>query len=193
MLVTIVPVNDIPVAALEVGEGELVDDGLKVGFTDKSHDGLDPEGAITAWNWDFGDGNTSTQQHPEHVYTENGTYTVILTVTDNAGASASMQSDVVVVITSNETQVTYTLALHGNYPNPFNPTTNIQFEIPDFGLVDVSVYNLLGQKVATVAHQTMAAGKYDIPFDASRLSSGMYLYVMRYNNKQFIGRMTLVK
>ncbi|MGC9308071.1 MAG: PKD domain-containing protein, partial [Thermoplasmatota archaeon] len=57
-----------------------------VNFTD---DSSDPDGSIEAWHWDFGDGNTSSQQHPSHSYTADGSYTVTLTVTDNHGATAS--------------------------------------------------------------------------------------------------------
>jgi len=60
--------------------------GETVSFTDLSSD-LD--GTIASWLWNFGDGNTSTDQNPTHVYTENGTYTVSLTIYDNAGASNS--------------------------------------------------------------------------------------------------------
>ncbi|NIO80386.1 MAG: PKD domain-containing protein [Candidatus Aminicenantes bacterium] len=68
-------------------------DNLMVDFTDTS---TDVDGTITDWSWDFGDGNTSTQQNPSHTYASDGTYTVSLTVTDNGGLSDSTSKDVTV-------------------------------------------------------------------------------------------------
>jgi PKD repeat protein len=64
---------------------------LTVDFTDTSND---PDGTIVSWLWDFGDGNTSTAQHPSHTYATYGTYTVTLTVTDDDDATGSVSKDV---------------------------------------------------------------------------------------------------
>jgi hypothetical protein len=66
---------------------------LAVNFTDKS---IDPDGSVVTWAWDFGDGNTSAEQSPTNAYATSGTYTVMLTVTDNEGATGSKSSDVTV-------------------------------------------------------------------------------------------------
>ena len=63
-----------------------------------------------------------------------------------------------------------------NYPNPFNPSTTISFELPKASFVTLKVYNLLGQEVANLVNKKNAAGRYDIQFDASELSGGVYLY-----------------
>ncbi|MEZ4699057.1 MAG: choice-of-anchor D domain-containing protein [Rhodothermales bacterium] len=68
-------------------------------------------------------------------------------------------------------------ALHGNYPNPFNPTTHIVFDLPDAALVDVRVFDLLGHEVLAVPAQTMDAGAgRTLRLDASSLASGVYVY-----------------
>ena len=67
-------------------------------------------------------------------------------------------------------------SLGQNYPNPFNPSTNIGFTIADFGLVRIVVYDLLGREVAVLVNERKAPGTYSIRFDASGLSSGIYLY-----------------
>jgi hypothetical protein len=67
-------------------------------------------------------------------------------------------------------------SLGQNYPNPFNPSTVIRFEIPKQANVELKVYNLLGQVVATLVNGDMKAGRHEATFDASRLSSGVYFY-----------------
>jgi hypothetical protein len=68
------------------------------------------------------------------------------------------------------------IVLEQNYPNPFNPTTNFEFRIAEFGFVSLKVYDLLGNEVATLFDDYREAGSYQVEFDASNLSSGMYIY-----------------
>jgi len=66
--------------------------------------------------------------------------------------------------------------LSQNYPNPFNPLTTINFSLPKSGMTELSIYNVLGQKVATVVKEELEAGDYKFRFDGSNLSSGIYFY-----------------
>lgn len=84
-------------------------------------------------------------------------------------------------------------SLSQNYPNPFNPTTNISFMMARNGRVKVSVHNVLGQQVATVVDGHRDAGEHTVSFDASRLSSGVYLYTMETEGFRQSKLMTLVK
>ncbi len=82
---------------------------------------------------------------------------------------------------------------HQNYPNPFNPTTMINFSLPATNNVQLTIYNILGQKVATLINQKMSAGSHSISFDASRLASGMYIYRLKAGNNVSEKKMILIK
>ena len=85
-------------------------------------------------------------------------------------------------------------ALEGNYPNPFNPSTNIAFLLPNMTEVSVKVYNILGQEVATIMDgQTMSAGRHVVNFDGTDLSSGIYFYQVTAGADVATGKMVLMK
>ncbi|MCH8557362.1 MAG: T9SS type A sorting domain-containing protein, partial [Balneolia bacterium] len=85
-------------------------------------------------------------------------------------------------------------ALNQNYPNPFNPTTNIAFDLSENSVVTIEVVNILGQRVALLANrQEMSAGSHVQTFDASRLTSGVYLLRMTAGSQTFTRKMMLVK
>ncbi|MBN2423692.1 MAG: T9SS type A sorting domain-containing protein [Calditrichaceae bacterium] len=85
------------------------------------------------------------------------------------------------------------IALSQNYPNPFNNSTVIDYQLPVDGEVELTVYNLLGQKVAVLVSGMHKAGSHQIKFDASRLSSGIYLYKIKAGSYSEIKRMLLIK
>ena len=92
-----------------------------------------------------------------------------------------------------ETQIPNKYELAQNYPNPFNPSTTIQFAIPKAGMVSLKVYNILGEEVATLINRKMNAGFQKINFDASHLSSGLYLYRISADDFVDVKKMLLVK
>ena len=86
------------------------------------------------------------------------------------------------------------LDLSQNFPNPFNPSTNIQFTIPVDGRTTLRIYNTLGQEVATLFDGTTDAGEYhQVTFDGSRLASGIYFSRLEFNGKMMVKKMLLLK
>jgi hypothetical protein len=69
--------------------------------------------------------------------------------------------------------------LEQNFPNPFNPTTTIRYGLPQKSAVRLTVYNLLGQEVATLVQEEQEAGYHAVSFNGSALASGMYIYQIR--------------
>ena len=84
-------------------------------------------------------------------------------------------------------------ALSQNYPNPFNPSTQIAFTIPRSSLVQLRVYNVLGQEVATLVNGTLVAGTHVVTFNSSGLASGMYFYRITAGDYVNAKKMVLLK
>jgi hypothetical protein len=85
----------------------------------------------------------------------------------------------------------YTLSQ--NFPNPFNPSTEIQFTLTTAGFTTLKVYDLLGKEVASLVSENLTAGTYKTKFDASRLASGTYIYSLTSNGVRLNNKMILMK
>ena len=82
--------------------------------------------------------------------------------------------------------------LLGNYPNPFNPSTKISYVLAAGGHVNLKVYNMLGQVVATLVNQNQATGSHVVTFNASSLPSGIYIYDLTVNGQSLDRRKALL-
>jgi Secretion system C-terminal sorting domain len=84
-------------------------------------------------------------------------------------------------------------SLSQNYPNPFNPTTNIKYALAEKSHVELSIYNVLGQKISTLVNAEQTAGEYSAPWDASQVASGVYFYRLETEKFTSTKKMMLVK
>ncbi|HEX9974372.1 MAG TPA: T9SS type A sorting domain-containing protein [bacterium] len=88
--------------------------------------------------------------------------------------------------------------MYDNYPNPFNPETVIEYELPNAGSVRLEVYNMLGQKIRTLVNQNQVAGVHHVAWDGKnefgeQMASGIYLYRMEMNEFKATKRMLLIR
>ncbi len=84
-------------------------------------------------------------------------------------------------------------ALFENYPNPFNPTTSIKYQIPEEGFVTIKIFDVIGREVASLVNQNQKAGKYTAEFNALNFSSGLYIYQLKVNDFISTKKMMLLK
>jgi len=91
------------------------------------------------------------------------------------------------------TSVPETFALYQNYPNPFNPSTTIRFDVPRRADVCLTVYDILGRVIAVLADGTTNAGRHEVLFDASTLSSGIYFYYLKTPDHTHVKSMLLIR
>jgi hypothetical protein len=90
-----------------------------------------------------------------------------------------IEIDVASDVTGRPAGVPTQLALAQNYPNPFNPSTTIRYELPAASEVRLSVFDMLGREVSVLVNERREAGVHEVRFDASGLSSGVYLYKLQ--------------
>ncbi|NQT26108.1 T9SS type A sorting domain-containing protein [candidate division KSB1 bacterium] len=93
----------------------------------------------------------------------------------------------------NNTNIPLSYDLYQNYPNPFNPTTVISYQLSAVSEVDLSVYNLIGQKVATLVSGKQNIGLHQLEWDASGFASGVYYYRIKAGKFIDVKKMILTK
>jgi len=137
------------------------------------------------------EGAGTTTEPQNYSYADNevetGTYTYRLKQVDFDGTftySNEVEVDVTAPLSFN---------LDQNYPNPFNPTTNINYSIQEAGNIILAVYNTVGEKVAVLVNGYSEAGHFEVSFDASNLTSGVYLYKLQSANSVQTKKMMLLK
>ena len=143
-------------------------------------------------NWqDFNDGLPDVVQAMDLNYTT--VNNVIRVMTHGNGAyERRFLSQIVNDLESEPISVTG-FKLEQNYPNPFNPTTNFEFRIAGFGLVKLSIYDLLGNEIVTLINKEMSGGTHKVYFDGTGLPSGTYFYRLEAGRYSETRKMVLIK
>jgi hypothetical protein len=122
---------------------------------------------------------------------------VYISVTDTSGAIATdtLIVQVIGTVGIDESMANFPkkFEVFQNYPNPFNPSTTIKFALPYSARVKVSIFNILGQRVAVLLDEMRSAGYHQLVFDASAFSSGMYFYMVETKSNREIRKMLLIK
>ncbi|MEX0609060.1 MAG: tyrosinase family protein [Balneolaceae bacterium] len=113
--------------------------------------------------------------------------------TDVGNILAKQRGDIAEEPFTEEDNTPQEFSLSQNYPNPFNPVTVISYQLPISSTVRLEVFDLLGREVATLVDGQISAGQHEVHFDASELSSGIYIYRIRANNFIQTKQMTLIK
>ncbi len=145
-------------------------------------------GGIIGYLWDFGDGNTSTVQDPQHTYAADGTYTVCLTVTDTCGTDSTCQTITIIGTGIDRNALEQTLNV---YPNPAKDVLQVALSYSGTKNLSIKMVDLTGK---TVMHKTMTnANAQLITLNTSTLSEGIYILHVNTNNESVARKVTIIK
>lgn len=155
----------------------------------------DPDLDPLTWEWRLDGAVVSTDTTASITFTVVGPHQVVGWVTDGELAD-SVVWDILVIaggLSENPTYNPTEFALHPVFPNPFNPTTTITFDLPVSGLIRLVAYDLSGREVAVLMNGWSQQGRHEAVFDASSLSSGIYLLRLEANSSVAAQKVVLMK
>ncbi len=112
---------------------------------------------------------------------------------DQPAKNIAVWSDGASAVNENRVSNINEFALYQNYPNPFNPSTSIKYTVPLTQFVTLKIYDVIGNEIATLVNGEKPAGNYEVKFDASHLSSGVYFYKLQAGSYISTKRMILIK
>ena len=129
----------------------------------------------------------------QKVYTVANTLGLVSIYTRLNSLNTIYEKLVDMVMDSSTQRVPANYLLTQNYPNPFNSTTKIEYSIPTASFVTIKVYDILGREIATLVYEEKPAGNYEVKFNGSDLSSGIYFYNLRTGDYSSVKKMILMK
>jgi len=141
-------------------------------------------GAPSSAQWDYEFVFTTVGVNPYYCEVHGGTGGVGMSGVITVENATSVNNDEITV---------EDFELNQNYPNPFNPSTKISFVIPVSGIVNLKVFNILGNEITTLLNEQLFAGEHTVPFNAQGLSSGIYFYALTVNGNTKTKEMVLLK
>ena len=136
---------------------------------------------ITDWAWDFGDGNTSSEQNPIHTYASDGLYEVSLVITTDIGIESDPYIAEIQIGTLEISDISNPseFKILKNYPNPFNPTTTVDYYLNESGNIKMDIYDIAGRIVDEVINGYQMGGHHSVNWSPSNLPSGLYYAVLQ--------------
>lgn len=144
--------------------------------------------------------NTTTWSDINYYVTGSGSYKIYYKVlaTDLDGNNSPFSNEVWVhwdrdLQKYNNSEITFDYSLLENYPNPFNPSTNISFTLKEECKVSIIIYNILGREIVTLVDEVKSKGKHNVTFNAENLSSGIYFVKMEANEFSGLNKIVLMK
>ena len=203
--VTVIPVNSAPVFETELGTWEFFDvDTLTwaVQLNEYASDPDDPDASLS-WSYELPDtNNVSVSIDQETSIAEitavktQGTCRIVFHVTDPHGASDQSTLTLQIIITHVENgiaAVPETFKLYNNYPNPFNASTTIRYDVPLPAHVSIVVYNTIGRKVEELVQGMQQPGSYSLQWDSGQNPTGIYFVMMQSASYREVRRIVLLK
>lgn len=171
----------------------------------EGHLSLDPDGDTFTYSWDFGDGATSMEQKPRHIYNVSGTYTVTLTLTDSEGNSSddlSVKNTVTFYVEAPDSRIKDKLKIVGisiaqNSPNPFSDQTTFTYSISYSEEISLKIFNHLGQRIRSlIDNEKKIPGEHHFIWDGRnenghKLPQGIYYYKFQTEKGSLINKMVL--
>ncbi len=147
----------------------------------------DNSSSAVSWFWDFGDGVTSTEQNPYHVYANNGSYNVMQVVTNIYGCIDTLiiPAFIYMNVGVNENQNVKDFTLLNIYPVPFSANLNIEFYVPASDRLDIFLEDVRGRKVESIYSGEALAGVHKLNHSFSAIESGVYLLRINYAEQTF--------
>jgi len=133
-------------------------------------------------------GPRRTDQYDSYILIDNTTTPPSVMAVRRGG-----ENDMISGVDVEDSQLPESVVLYQNFPNPFNPTTTISYDIRQSGMVRLHIYDLLGRQVATLVNGFMPAARHQVQFDASQLASGTYIYRLESANQVIVKTMVLLK
>ena len=172
----------------------LDENGLAVNYTNSSADGSYQLAGMNAGNYTLQavkmgfsatfNGNVGSNAQAKPVNVGNGTAQIDLVM---------LEQNATGIKPSAGAQLPESVVLHGNYPNPFNPSTRIRFSLPQEGEVTLTIFNLAGKEVAKLVRGRLAAGSHTIEWNGQANASGVYLYRLQAGADLRMGKMLMLK
>ena len=175
-------------------------EGRSVHFTDLSED-------VVAWIWDFGDGNYSRERNPVHTYTIESDYTVTLKVYNRIRSGNTISKEISIIESrSRESEngqaeidrSPIEFSLRQNRPNPFNPSTVIEYILPVRNFIEIMIIDLAGHQVRVLDAGYKSEGFHTVSWDGldehgNPAASGVYLYTLKAGGFTQTKKLTLVR